>query len=340
MLKQTAVATLIVSTLSGCQLMKLAGPDQVCTPDTRVNIPVADVKTKSSDDLRVIILPVDMDYDDEAKSKLTNVIRNDLESQISKSGADLVDRKLANKLKEEIKLAEQSGRYNTKGVPIADLAVITEVVSSDFSKTYYEADSYVNDDGETVYIPPKCRYEVEVKAISKVVSLPGMELVKRMELTGDDSVTTETRSSNCNFSRTEYTSLASKAAAESVSYNAELKKMLAPSAQVLELRQCDAGTMVKIAMGTNKRIIPGADVTFAKHMKVDDEIETFGYGEGYVVDIPEHGIKSKYSWVAIDEDMALKVQKGDQVKIVPKKCEGGWMDLECQMNKLQNDMGL
>ncbi|MDB1124189.1 hypothetical protein [Vibrio algarum] len=331
MFKKTAVAALVITSLSGCALM--GGPEHVCTPDTRVDIPVAEVELKSTEDQRVIVLPVDMEFDDSAKKKLQSVVRNDLEAQIAGSGAKLVDRKLANKLKNEIKLAEQSGRYNTKGVPIADLAVLTEITASEFSKEYVEASSWVDDDGESHYIPPKCRFEVEVKAVAKIISLPGMELVKRMELEGDERTSTETRSSSCKFTTSQYASLASKAASESVQYNPELKKMLAPSSTVVELRTCEEGPMVKIAMGSDKNVSPGAEIAFSKHMKVDDEIETFGYGEGTVVNIPEHGIKKKYSWVAIDEKVATKVNKGDAVKIMPKACDS-LLDLECQTQDL------
>ncbi|MFC1236407.1 hypothetical protein [Vibrio sp. F74] len=331
MFKKTAVAALVLTALSGCALT--GGPEHVCTPDNRVEIPVADVEVKSAKDQRVIVLPVDMEFNDSAKKKLQSVVRNDLEAQIAASGAKLVDRKLANKLKNEIKLAEQSGRYNTKGVPIADIAVLTEITASEFSKEYVEARTWTDDDGDSHYIPAKCRFEVEVKGVTKVVSLPGMELIKRMELEGDQRTSTETRNSSCKFSSAQYASLASKAAAESVSYNPELKKLLAPTASVMELRTCEEGSMVKIAMGSDKKVTPGAEIAFSKRMKVDDEIETFGYGEGTVVNIPEHGIKSKYSWVAIDEEVALKVNKGDVVKVVPKVCES-MLDFECQTQDL------
>ncbi|PSV48920.1 hypothetical protein [Photobacterium indicum] len=326
MFKKTLLATILLTTLSGCVT---TGPERVCTPDTKVAIETADVKTPSTENLKVIVLPVDAEFKDSSNTKVKSVLRNDLEAQIAHSGANLVDRKLANKLKNEIKLAEQSGRYNSKGVPIADYAILTEIISTDLSKSYKEAYTYENKDGETKRVPAKCSYKVDIKAIAKVVSLPSMELVKRIELTGDESITTETRSSKCPISSAQYTGLASKAAAESVSYTHDLKKMLAPSASILELRQCTEGSMVKIAMGTNKKVTPGIDVAFSKSMKNDDgEVETFALGEGTVVSIPEHGIKAKYSWVSVDKELAKKVQKGNIAKIIPEECS--FIDIECQ----------
>lgn len=330
MFKKTLLATTLLITLPGC--ISLTGPDAVCTPDTRVNIETADVQMPSTEDLKVIILPIDAEFKDSSNEKVKSVIRNALEEQVANSGANLVDRKLANKLKGEIKLAEQSGRYNSKGVPVADYAILTEIVSTDFSKSYQEAYSYENDDGETKHVPAKCSYEVDVKAIAKVVSLPSMELIKRIELSGDEYMVTETRSSSCPMSNTQYTALASKAGAESVEHTHDLKDLLAPSAPIMELRQCEEGNMVKVAMGQNKKVSPGLGVQFSKAMKNEEgEVETFGIGEGEVVDIPEHGIKPTYSWVSIDEEVALKVQKGNQAKLEPKKCS--LLDLECQANR-------
>ena len=105
-----------------------------------------------------------------------------------------------------------------------------------------------DDDGKTHRIPAKCSFKVEVDAIAKVVSLPDMNLVKRIKLHGYDTSSTETSRSNCPISNAGYAGLASKAATEAVDYNLELKSLLAPTAQVLELRQCEEGAMVKIGV--------------------------------------------------------------------------------------------
>ncbi|ROV57456.1 hypothetical protein EGH82_22995 [Vibrio ponticus] len=334
MYKMTSIAVM-VAMLGGCKT--LMGPSAVCTPDTKVEIAEAEVAVKSTEDRKVIVLPVEIGFKDKAGDKLRSVLRNDLETKISHAGTDLVDRKIADKLQQEIRLAEQSGRYNTKGVPIADLAIITEIKSSDFNKSYSEASSFVNDDGERIYIPAKCNYKVDVRAVAKVVTLPDMTLVERVELSGDHSISTETRSSNCPFGTAEYSSMASKSISEAVEYNRSLEELLAPSAPILELRQCEEGSMVKIAIGANKNVQPGADVGFSRIMKVDGEVETFGVGEGFVIDVPHHGIKQKYSWVSIDEETALKVQKGDAARILPKGCKT--LDLECHTQDLGLDLG-
>ncbi len=326
MLKQTAVAFATTMFLAGCA----TGPKSVCTPDTAVPLMQAEVVTKSSDERKVIVLPVDLEFKDVAEKKIQSVIRHSLESQVVGTGTQLVDRKLANKLKDEIKLAEQSGRYNNKGVPIADLAVLTEVTSSDFSRSYSESYTYQDKKGKTHRVPAKCNYKVEVTAVAKVVKLPEMSLVKRIELSGDESIITDTRSSNCALSQAGYEGLAAKAAAESIDHSIELRSLLAASAPVMELRQCEAGTMVKIAVGSNKNVQPNAKVAFSKSMKNGEgEVETFAIGQGKVVNIPAHGIKAKYSWVGINEELATKIQKGDTATLITDSACTSVLSLEC-----------
>lgn len=339
MFKQSAVALGLTTLLSGCMM---TGPDAICTPDTVVNIPQAEVPAKNSEEIKVIVLPVDLDFKDSAKNKLQSVVRNALETHVTDTGTQLVDRKIANKLTKEIKLAEQSGRYNTKGVPIADYAVITEITSSDLSYKHTEAHTATNLlTGKDMFVPARCKFDVDFTAVAKIVTLPDMALVKRIELKGDESMTTDTNKSDCPISNATYEGLASKAAAEAVNYSSELKSLLAASAPIMELRQCEAGSMVKIAIGSDKNVQPNAKVAFSKILKNSEgELETFAVGEGTVVNIPDHGIKAKYSWVGIDEETALKVQKDDAAKLVHDSACSGLLDLECHTQETMKKAGL
>ncbi|PMN70273.1 hypothetical protein [Enterovibrio norvegicus] len=324
--KLTAVALSMV--LTGCMTVA-----ELCPPDTKIEMETAGIPAKTSDERTVIVLPVDMEFEDVAKSRLQAVLRNDLESVIAGTGAKLVDRKSAEKLKGEIKLAEQSGRYNKSGVPIADIAVITEVTASKLSSSFSEAYTYKNDDGETKFVPAKCRFDTEVNAVAKVVTLPDMSLVKRIEFSASKYNSTETSNSRCPISNQQYTGMASEAAEDAVAYNFELQKLLAPSAPVMEMRQCEAGTMVKIAMGSKQKIAPKLDVVFSQIFKSDEgDIETYTLGEGYVVNNEMDAVKQNFSWVVIEEELSLKIRKGDLAKVVPEECP--ILNPMCHLNQL------
>ena len=182
MLRKTLMATAVITSLAGC-----AGHEVlVCTPDTRVDIETAEVQLPSSDNTKVVVLPVELEFKNSAAKNMQSAMRNSLETQIDETGADLVDRKIANKVKGEIKLAEQSGRLSSKGVPIADYAIITEITQADLSKSFSERRTYENDEGETKVVPASCSYDFDVQAVAKVVALPSMDVVKRIKLKGDE----------------------------------------------------------------------------------------------------------------------------------------------------------
>ena len=312
MLKKTLMATAVITGLTGCVIKE----DVVCTPDTRVDIETAEIQIPSSENMKVVVLPVDIGFENSASKKIQSAMRNALETQVDQTGANLVDRKIANKVKGEIKLAEQSGRLSSKGVPIADYAIITEVTRADLSTSFSERRTYENDDGETKVIPASCSYDFDVEAIAKVVALPSMEVVKRIKLEGDKYSSSETNNSRCPVSNATYGSMATKAATEAVNYSAEINKMLAASAPVLEMRQCEAGTQVRIAMGKNQKIKPGVDILFSNAMKsMEGETEIHPIGEGYVVNNEINAVTDKYSWVVVDEEVSLKMKKGTISKV-------------------------
>lgn len=331
MLKKTLVAGAVLATLSGC-----ASVSEVCTPDTRVEIEAADIQLPSSDDTKVVVLPVDLEFKNSASKKMQAAMRNALETQIDATGANLVDRKIANKVKGEIKLAEQSGRLSSKGVPIADYAVITEITRADLSTSFSERRTYENDEGETKVVPASCSYDFDVEAIAKVVALPSMEVMKRIKLEGDFYSSSETSNSRCPVSESSYGSMAAKAAAEAVEYSTDLGQMLAASAPVLEMRQCAAGTQVRIAMGNQKKIKPGTDILFSNAMKsMEGETEIFPIGEGYVVNNEVNAVTDKYSWVVIDEEVSLKMKKGTMGKVDASSLECDFSDIPCQLKKAE-----
>lgn len=334
MLKKTLVAGAVLTIFSGC-----ASVSEVCTPDTRVEIEAADIQLPSSDDTKVVVLPVDLEFKNSASKKMQAAMRNALETQIDATGANLVDRKIANKVKGEIKLAEQSGRLSSKGVPIADYAVITEITRADLSTSFSERRTYENDEGETKVVPASCSYDFDVEAIAKVVALPSMEVMKRIKLEGDFYSSSETSNSRCPVSESGYGSMAAKAAAEAVDHSTDLSKMLAASAPVLEMRQCAAGTQVRVAMGKQQKIKPGADIVFSNAMKsLEGDTEIYPIGEGYVVNNEINAVTDKHSWIVIDEELSLKVKKGTMGKVDASSIQCDFTDLECHEKNLRNSI--
>ena len=331
MSKKLLLAASITTVLTGC--MSTPAPEGVCHSSTAINIPQSEVKVKTSQGKKAIVLPVDVAAGVDYPSIMSSAFQHRLESQVDESGAKLVDRSLAGKLKQEIKLAEESGRFNTSGVAIADYAVLAEVTSSSLSYSFDDEEYKTNDDGETKYYPAECTFTGRIEGIVKVVQLPSMEVVKRIELKSfeTDSYEQDRPDSDCPISNGQYKKIMQDAAKNAVNRSDDLKNQLAPSGVVEELRQCDEyGTMVRVNMGTTLGIRPEQVVEILSVEQVTStdgqaEVEFYPLGEGKVAEEGNRqGLKPRYSWVGIDPENALKIQRGD---LVEARYDSGCNDL-------------
>lgn len=342
MSKKLLLAASITTVLTGC--MSTPAPEGVCHSSTAINIPQSEVKVKTSQGKKAIVLPVDVARGVDNPSIMSTAFQHRLESQVDHSGAKLVDRSLAGKLKQEIKLAEESGRFNTSGVAIADYAVLAEVTSASLKYSFDDEEYKTDDDGDTKYYPAECTFTGEVEGIVKVVELPSMEVVKRIELSSYEvSIFEQDRpDSDCPISNGQYTRIMQEAAKNAVNRSDDLKNQLAPSGVVEELRQCDEyGTMVRVNMGTTLGIRPEQVVEISSVEQVtspdgNEEVEFYSLGQGKVSEKENRqGLKARYSWVGIDPENALKIQRGDFVEArydsgcndLPKMLQGPCWDV-------------
>ncbi|QQX80323.1 hypothetical protein JK628_00090 [Shewanella sp. KX20019] len=318
MLKKAFVALAVLTTITGC---KSTGPN-VCSASTRVELPVSGHVVKGTASTKVIVFEPDLKVDTSSTAeRITASFHQSLSKQVNMTGSKIVDRSLAKKLKSELQIAEASGRYSSEGVPIADFAIFTDIGIANFSREFKGAhESYDPIKDRRVMVAAACNFEAKIEASTRAVSLPDMLTLDQIEFVGDNTYSYDTTNSRCPIPQDQINSMIAKAAKSAVTRSDELKNLLAPRASVVEMRQCDAGTMVRIDMGSRHGVEPEWDVDFITHEKVTNyagemEIETSGYGEGVVINNAEHGIKPNHAWVIIDKDMAGKVKRGDTVKV-------------------------
>ncbi|PKG58646.1 hypothetical protein CXF83_01235 [Shewanella sp. Choline-02u-19] len=317
MLKKAFVAVAVLTAITGC---KSTGPN-VCSASTRVELPVSSHVVKGTANTKVIIFEPDLKVDTRTAKSITASFHQSLSKQVDMTGSTIVDRSLATKLKSELQIAEASGRYSSEGVPIADFAIFTDIGVANFSREFSAAhESYDPIKDKRVMVAAACNFEAKIEASTRAVSLPDMITLDQIQFAGDSTYSFDTNNSRCPISQEQINSMIAEAAKYAVTRNDDLKNLLAPRASVVEMRQCDAGTMVRIDMGSRSGVEPEWEVDFITHEKVTNyageiEIETSGYGEGEVINNAEHGIKPDYAWVMIDKDMAGKVKRGDTVKV-------------------------
>ncbi len=335
MLKRNVVALTVLAVLSGCK----STTHNICPASTRVELPNSSQPMKGTANTKVIVFAPEMAFSNNSAKRISASLDQTLTSQINKTGAKIVDRKLAKKLKTEIQIAEESGRVSTNGVAIADMAILPKIGVANFSRKFTDAITWTKK-GKEHTLPASCLFSAEVEATIRVVSLPSMQTIKTIDLIADTTTSVETTDSRCPMPQQEINGLIAKAAKRAVTGNAELQNLLAPKGAVMEMRQCEGNAMVKIDIGSNHSIAPEQEVKFTTYDRVDMgngkfEIETFGYGDGEVINSLEHGIKPTYSWIVIDKEMAKKVKKGDTVKsFFEKECQSLICDTGNDLKKM------
>lgn len=325
MLKKVVAGVALLS-LVGC------GPDVVCPRNTRVMIPDAEIQIPASANTKIAVLPVDLKFKDDAASKVKVKFRKVIESEVRRSGGKLLDRELADKLAKEIAIAEANNETskNTSATSSSSLIIASEIESIDYTHDFIEGHYAKNIlTGKKMYVNPSCTHRVEVNASVRVINRATGDVIDQFEVDGRESNSMDTRNSRCQIHLEEYASLATKATAKALENDAALRNALAPAAPILELRQCDIGSMVSIGMGKNLHIMPDTEVQFFNLEQDDDgEIIPVMYGSGNVVNVPGAGITKTKSWVYIDDEVATMVKKGDKVKIKFDDCDG-LLDIGC-----------
>ncbi|MCK8046836.1 hypothetical protein MSG37_18260 [Shewanella sp. 1CM18E] len=317
MLKKSFITLAMLTAVTGCNS---TGPN-VCSASSRIELPDSSHMVKGTASTKVVIFEPDLKVDTSTAKSITASFDQSLRKQINKTGSQIVDRSLAKKLKPELEIAEASGRYSSEGVPIADFAIFTDIGVAHFSREFKGAHvAYDPIEDKRVRVAPACHFEAKIEASTRAVSLPDMITMDQIEFAGDTTYSYDTSNSRCPISQDQINSMIANAAKYSVTRNDDLKNLLAPRASIVEMRQCDVGTMVRIDMGSNQGVEPEWEVDFISHEKVTNyageiEVETRGYGEGEVINNAEHGIKPNHSWVMIDSDMAGLVKRGDTVKV-------------------------
>jgi hypothetical protein len=242
-----------------------------------------------------------------------------LEKYLAEVGVEIVDRKIAKKLKSEIQLAEAKGKSEYQGPNIADYAITGSISRAQVGASFTERSSWTDDDGDTHVNPAYCKYSARVAGNLKVYKLPALKYSKTISIDDSVSSTTETNNSNCPISASQQQSMVRSAAVEAVKdARTKFQNYFAPKAYVLERRVFEDQSLFKLSAGTNLGFKAGDELKFygvnASENPFTHEItyEEYPVTEG---EVGEGLVYDKSSWVVVDNEKAKNVKLGDFVKI-------------------------
>lgn len=291
---------------------------------TKVSLRSADImptkeELKSGSAKIVIFTPDDSGIKLAGSAKAGHSIATALEKYIAVTGAEIVDRNIAQQLKSEIQLAEMKGKSEYQGPNVADYAVTGTVAGANVGSNFNEARQWKDSDGYWHETPATCTYRAQVKANMTIYKLPALSFSKTITVEGSVSTTEDARSSYCRYSQNAQESLVRQAATKAVK-NARtgFQNYFAPKAFVLEHRKNDDLSIFKISKGSTFGFVPESEISFycleksENPISGEESVEESFVTKGTV----SNRVGKNHAWIVIkDEEKAEQIKLGDYVKV-------------------------
>lgn len=264
---------------------------------------------------RVIVIPTETTNILAKKSQSVSALNDALDNILQKAGLELIDRTMADKVKDELIAYENTGQYSEASIDVADIAIWTNIASASFSHSFsegYEGKNIFT--GKKMWVDPSCTFKAKIKGTAKSFKLPNLKLNTQVALDGVATISRDTRGSSCRLPTVEIYGLINEAAATAVrNYRTTIQNAFAPKAYVLEYRIVNNKHYVQISLGTNRQLSHGDEIKFVRQVEKthaltqETSINEFTIGEGEVTDIIQH----KSSWVEVKQAVAQQLNIGD-----------------------------
>jgi hypothetical protein len=319
--KLVLVASLLVS--SGCASHKIANLDEFKPTALEKSKFAPSEEQLKAGKTRIVVFALDNNGNIVAEqANLGLSLAGNIEAVLTEANtAELVDRKIASKIQEEIKLAEMSQTGAYEGPVVADYAIAGSLNNAGFSHKFFEATRSVDKKTGKVYVTaPSFRYTAKIDGIIKVYAIPSMKVVKTFTISDNKARSEDTRSSNNYVERDD--ELVRGAGKDAIgSIKMDIKNELAQQAYITDKKVKDTTAVFKVNLGSQNGAKPGAKCEiFAIYESINQltgktETERRKVCEGTISD----QITQNSSWIVASVEESQKVRLGDQVKVVYEK---------------------
>jgi hypothetical protein len=303
--------------LAGCQSTKVDGGAAAWNPVPMQDADVVPANLDPSRRARVVVLPSD-ESPSARGAGLAEVASAALESALGTGGVEIVDRKLANRLDQELRLAEmQSTGKSYAGPEVADYAIRVVMGTAGWRSTFVAASSYKNPlNGQMVNVPASYTHAGSSNMTLRIYTLPELKLVESIPVEGSVTVTSQ----NSPATNAHAAGLMRSATDAGIkSKRAQVINEFAPKGYITERRVKGDKSIFRVQLGKNTGAKAGNKVEIWTQQKVGSSFDEVSLGTGVMSDI----VGTEGSWILVDDaKRAARVRKYDFVKVKA----GGFLD--------------
>lgn len=267
--------------------------------------------------LKVVVLPTRNNSQAKFESGAVRELSSKVENGLISAGVEIVDRRLAGRLTDEIEAYEATGNFAGGGISVADIAILPSINNVQVSGSYSEAHTYYKD-GKAYTNPASCNFTSAVSGNVKLYKLPELGLIDGITLEGTYKNSGVSGSRSCPINTGLASSLASSAAEDAInSALFAIQSHMSGRGYVIEYRKREDEHLVLITAGSSSGIKPGQNIQFIRQvervhpMTGKKEIMEVPYSiEATVSDL----VEASSAWVIVDEEAELQLKFGDVAK--------------------------
>ena len=230
--------------------------------------------------------------------------------------AEVVDRGAAQKLSEELALAEMKGESEKiyHGPNVADVAISGSLNSALVAAKYTEASTFCDKKGKCYTTPASCTYSGSISGTLKIYELPNIKISDSFPISNSKSFSEE---GGCKSHYDKEGLISDVASGLSESAKVSLLNFFSPKGYVTERRENGGKSIFLVQLGAldgaayNLKIKIYSMQTNTNPLTGNTTTEEILVGEGKISD----QITPNTSWILIeDKAIADRIQLGDYVK--------------------------
>ena len=331
MYKQLSFFALALTLLTGCG----ASIDSIeaYTPIPLEKAPFMPTKEElKTGKTKVVLTPInDKNFKLAQRANLGQSLYIELDKELSMSGTvEVLDRDIAQKFDEEIKLSElgEESKMDEVELKVAKFAISGNLSNVRFISHFVKRSVWTDKNGKQYVNPSYYKYTASVSGVLKVYSIPSMKVLKTVEFSDQVSRSEESRFMGNKHRPSDVSGMINKAGQDAMhSTRHAFKNFLAPKGYIMKLRQRDDEQIVQVNIGSLDGLKTGNEVHIYSTISSENplteeiEIETVKIAEGMVSD----KLSDHRAWIIIEE-RTKDIKLGDFIKAKYSKSFSDYFD--------------